>query len=291
MGLFDFFLDAADVIGDVVGAIGDVVDKGVKWIGEKVAETFGLETKENTMRAIAKARKEAEEAKTELARQTAENAKKMADSLGDESYDVDTASANEIRLMNEELHTIQESFRKKAADIEESIIECVQGTVNDMLEQFENINDTAGLNLNIAYLKSMENTLRTQVSGYIQNRVRRFLSIDNQECKDILKMEGKTAKKIAMQRFQDKIISDAVNDLWMIVKDTFTEQNSAIFIQIDNRFRTIEMKAEESIRELEEIQRTKQQETETLKEKQDSYQSMIDIAKWCLESMEGEKLA
>lgn len=284
MGFFDFISDAFDAVREVVHNV-------ALFVGEKLAETFGLETKENTEKAIAKAQKEAEEAKAELAKQTAENAEKMADSLGDESYDVDTASANEIRFMNEELHNIQESFRKKAADIEESIIECVQGTVNDMLEQFENINDTAGLNLNIAYLKSMEDTLRTQVSGYIQNRVRRFLSIDNQECKDILKMEGKTAKKIAMQRFQDKIISDAVSDLWIIVKDTFTEQNSAIFIQINNRFRTIEMKAEESIRELEEIQRTKQQETETLKEKQDSYQNMIDIAKWCLESMEGETLA
>ena len=211
--------------GTVFEIVKDAIDGAVKWVGEKIADAFGLETKENTERAIAKVKEEAEEAKKELEIQKAQNAKEFAESLGEESYDVETANAREIRLMNEELYKIQESFKQRAASIEQSMIECIQGTVHDMLEQFENINDTAGLNLNIAYMKSMEDSLKNQVTGYIQGRIRRFVSIDNEECKTILKMKGKLEKEMAMQRFQDEIISDAVNDLLVIIKDIFTEQN------------------------------------------------------------------
>ena len=192
--------------------------------------------------------------------------------------------------MNEELYEVQESFRKIASDVEDNMIECIHGTVHDMLEQLESVNESTGLNLNMAYLNSMETSLRNQVTGFIQNRVKRSLSLDNPECKDILKMEGKTAKQMALQRFQDKIFADAVNDLWELVKDVFTEKNSAIFTQIESRFTTIEMNVEESIRQFEEIQKAKQLDKEQLKEKQDNYQNMIDIAVWYIQSIERDTL-
>ena len=287
MGLFD---EIGKKVAKGAEKAVKTVAKGAATVVGWVKDVFGTTQKENTQKALEKAQREAREARAELEREKAKNAEKIADSLGDESYDADTASAYEIRRMNEELYEMQESFRKTASDIEESIIECIQGTVRDMLEQFESINDTAGLNLNMAYLKSVETSLGNQVTGFIQNRVKRSLSLDNQECKDILKMEGRTAKKMAMQRFQEKIFSDAVSDLWELVKDTFNEKNSAIFTQIETRFQTIEMNAEESIRQFEEIQKVKQLDKEQLKEKQENYQNMIDIAVWCMQSIEGDTL-
>ncbi len=276
---------------DDVKDIGRAIAKTAKNVVKSIKEKFKTKSEEKTNKDLEKAHEENKRLKKELEREKEKNAEKIAESLGDEVCDVDTANAYEIRQMNDDLYEMQENFRKTASGIEDNILECIQGTVHDLLEQFEGINEQSGLNLNMAYLKSMENSLSAQVTGFIQNRVRRFLSIDNPECKDILRMEGKTAKKMAMNRFQEKIISDAVNDLWRIVKDTFEEQNSAIFLQIENRFRTMEMNAEESIRQFEEIQKTMQQDKNTLKEKQETYQNMIDIASWCMNSMESDNLA
>ena len=266
-------------------------DKAVKWVGEKIAQAFDWATGENTRKAIKKVNDETKQIREELNKERDKNAKEVADSLGDDSYDVETANAREIRFLSDELYKVQESFKDKAFKTEESIIECIHGTVHDMLEQFEKVNGTAKLNLNMAYLNSMENSLRNHVEGFIQKRIRRSLSLDNSECKEILKMQGKSAKEDALKRFQDKIFSEAVDELWELVKDVFTEKNSAIFAQIENRFSTIEMQTEESIRHFEEIKKTKMQDKDKLNEKKQAYQNMIDIAEWCIESIEGDNLA
>mgnify|MGYP002626980051 CR=1 FL=1 len=217
-----------------------------------------------------------------------DNAKDFAKNFGDASYDVDTSSAYELRRMQEELRKMQESFKDKATKIEDDTVTALQTSISQMIHNFEEINDVANLHLNIAYLKEMESRLDRQVKGYIQNKVKRRLSIDDVECKEILRIEGAHAKELAMQRFQEEIFSDAINSLWNIIEDTVREQNNAIFHQIENRLTTIRMNAEDSIRQFEEIKKDKQSNKEELEAKRQNYQNLLDIATWCAEALEGE---
>lgn len=61
-----------------------------------------------------------------------------------------------------------------------------------------------------------------------------------------------------MKNLQIKIYKDAVNSLWIVIKDTISIHNAGIFKQIENRLSTIELNVNESIRQLEEIEKTKQ---------------------------------
>lgn len=219
----------------------------------------------------------------------------FAESFGDESYDVQSSNAYEIRHMSQELEKIRGEFRSNAEDIERKIIDFVQDSIKDMIKEFEEINSqqigTSSINLNISYLKSLESQIELQITGFIQNSVKRRLSIDSEECADILRMEGKNKKRQAMQDYQNRIFNDAINSLWDMINDSICSQNELIYTQISNRLNAMEIAANESMAQLEEIKSAKEQNVEEITLKQNEYQKYIDIASWCIDELEREETA
>lgn len=220
------------------------------------------------------------------------NAQKFAESMGDEAIEVEDASANEIRRITRELSDMQDIFILQAENIENDIIKYVQSAVSEAISEFEEINsqDFAGvaLNLNIDYLKNSVSDIKNIIKGNIKNAVRRNLSIDSEECKAIFRQNSQRAKEYAMRKLQVKIYRDAVNSLWKIISDTISINNQSIFTQIKNRLNAIELNVNESLRQLEEIEHTKQLGEEELKKKQTELQNMIDISAWCIAQLNQE---
>lgn len=220
------------------------------------------------------------------------NAQKFAESMGDEAIEVEDASANEIRRITRELSDMQDIFISQAENIENDIIKYVQSAVSETISEFEEINsqDFAGvaLNLNIGYLKNSVSDIKNIIKGNIKNAVRRNLSIDSEECKAIFRQNSQRAKESAMRNLQVKIYRDAVNSLWKIISDTISINNQSVFTQIKNRLNAIEINVNESLRQLEEIEHTKQLGEEELKKKQTELQNMIDISAWCIAQLNQE---
>lgn len=222
----------------------------------------------------------------EINKQSEKNADDFAENIGDEAVDIEEASVNELRRITNELDDMQEKFTVQAEKIEDDIISYVKTAVHETISEFEEINTQkfggVALELNIGYLKSFESDIERQIKGRIKNAVRRNLSIDNEECKAVFNKEGKEAKKKAMNNLQMKIYRNAVEELWTIINDTISSQNQTVFMQIENRLNAIEINVNESLRQLKEIEHTKQLGEEELRKKQAEYQSMIDISAWCM---------
>lgn len=268
------------ILERIVEAVYDVYDHAREYMHEKKEARRKKREKE-----AAALKNQFETANADIHNQNEKNAEEFAKSFGNEAYDIENANVNEIRKMTAEFSKIQQSFKNKAEEIEDKIIDFVQDSIRDMIKEFEDLNNqkigSLTLNLNISYLKSLENSLSNKIRGYIQNSVKRNLSIDNQECMKILQIEGMYAKKKAMNNFQNEIFSEAINNLWVVIKDTISIQNDGIFSQINNRLDALEMTAKESIRQLEEIESDKRLDESKLKSKQDNLKNMIAIADWC----------
>lgn len=295
MGKFkNFFEKAGKVVVGVarkipnpVGLVVDAVASAVEYISEKRKAR-----KEKREQESVKLQNDFQEQNQQVQQQQKVSSQHFAESFGDESYDVESANAAEIRRMSQELKRIQQEFKDNSENIENKIIEFVQDSIKDMIKEFEEINSqeigSSKLNLNISYLTSTMNKMENQITGYIQNNVKRRLSLDSEECADILKIHGKSAKKQAMKDYQNDIFNDAIESLWAMIKDSISVQNEAIFRQINNRLDTLELNASDSIKQLEEIEQAKKLGEEELAAKQSEYQNMIDIASWCLDEITKE---
>ncbi len=298
--LFNAIVDVVDGVAE--GAVTLMTTGSISDAIECVAD--GFEDAINEFREKVESKREEDSAEfeskqeknqEEINEQSEKNADDFAENIGDEAVDIEDASVNELRRITNELNDMQEKFAVQAEKIEDDIISYVKTAVHETISEFEEINTKkfggVALNLNISYLKSFENDIESKIKGRIKNAVRRNLSIDNEECKAVFNKEGKKAKKNAMNKFQIKIYRDAVEELWTIINDTISVQNQAIFTQIENRLNAIEINVNESLRQLEEIELTKNLGEEELRKKQTELQSMIDISAWCMTQLSKENLA
>lgn len=277
----------ADVAGGTVRAVYNAYDRTREYIHDKkMARKMKREEEARMLN------ESFQQQNQEIQQQQIQSSQRFAESFGDDSYDVERASAEEVRRMSRELERIRSEFKNNAEDIERKIVDFVQDSIKDMIKEFEEINahqiGSSSLNLNISYLKSLENQMENQITGFIQNNVKRRLSIDSDECADILRISGKAAKKNAMKDYQNTIFDDAVKSLWEMINDSIRSQNDLVYSQISNRLNAMEIAAEESMKQLEEIRKAKELNEEEVAAKQSEFQNMTDIASWCLEELTKE---
>lgn len=299
MGLGKFFKSAGKAIQKGAKAI---VKNPVVTVAKAVIDTYNVikdyayeqkqKREEKRKKDSQKLDKSIQENQQQVREKAQKNARRFAESMGDEAIEIESASTNEIRRITNELNDMQDLFISQAESIENDIIAYVKSAVSETVGEFEEINnqDFAGatLNLNISYLKNSVNNIEEIIRGNIKNAVRRNLSIDSEECKAVFMKNSQSAKEFAMKQLQVKIYRNAVNSLWTIINDTISVQNQAVFTQIENRLNAIELNVNESIRQLEEIEHTKQLGEEEIKQKQAEFQNMIDISAWCMAQLNQE---
>lgn len=304
MELGNFLKKAGKSIQHNAKAVGKIVENPVLAVAKSIVDTVNaiidyadkkkMMREEKRRKDYQKLNRDIQENKQHIQKISEQNASNFVESIGDEAIEIDSASANEIRRISNELNNMQEAFILEAESIEDKIIYYVESAVNETIQEFEDVNtrdfDGATLNININYLKSCVMNIQNMVKGNIKNAVRRNLSIDNADCKAIFNLTNKNAKKSAMRDLQMKIYKEAVNSLWLIIRDTISIQNKGIFNQIENRLNDIELNVNESIRQLAEIESTKKLGEEEIKQKQIEFQNMIDISSWCLEKLNQEDL-
>ena len=299
------FSKIVDVAGKIVNMQNLPVETPIRVIGAAVKAAYDTfdnireHIHERKVQRQAKRESEAHALQMQLMQQQMmlqqmqqQNSRRFADSFGDESYDVETANAYEVRRISKELDRIRDEFKGNAKDIEKKIISFVQDSIKDTISEFESINSqeigNVRIDLNISYLRSLEEKIERQITGFIQNSIRRKLSVDSEECADILRMDSKKAKQDAMREYQDRIFDEAVGELWEMIDNSIRSQNDLIYDQISSRLDRLEMNSAESLKQLEEIQKSKELDEAELNAKKEEVRNMIDIASWCIDELEKE---
>ncbi|WP_393966270.1 hypothetical protein [Exiguobacterium sp. S22-S28] len=233
MGFFSFFRDTASKIGSAIG-------KGVEFVGR----TLKIETVENFGRSL--------DEFCESFRQAP-------------SYDKKTASATETADINYLLVTFGADFEKKADELEEDALYELRQYFSDLITEIEQ----SDMKISTKRLRRSLTISEKQVQGKLKRFMARRLSIDDMECLHILSLPPGDEKSREMNKFGEKVLVEALEQLADDVIIFVEEQNEVL---------------EEAMRELME------QQTTSVTEKVRQLSSILEKSDGELFDREGAKL-
>lgn len=143
------------------------------------------------------------------------NNKKVADTsknIGNTVSINDAHSARQVQdiasLVRQYLNTYEGDAESTERKCKEYVQKCFDGLAEE-LKQNEKIAKSFG----IENIQRKKNRLCDSIDGVVVDRIRFNLSIDNSECREILKLNAGAEKERRMKAFVDRTISDAKKDL------------------------------------------------------------------------------
>lgn len=116
------------------------------------------------------------------------------------------------------------SLQTQADRIEQNCVIESQKYFDELVKLIES--SKSGINSN--RLKKTFNNVKRNIDGFLKNHLAKRVSLDDNECLNILKMSAGNEKEKAMKTFGKKVIDEALNTLSQQIADIVKEQNEEI---------------------------------------------------------------
>lgn len=245
------FLLGAAIVGAV--AVGAAVHYKKKSDEKRKAET---EKMHNT----------ASSASSEYKQSKAEEKSYVQSNLGD--YSRYTSSVSEVERTEDVLRRLRRSVKKLADKMEKRAFEYSHGAIDYIIDELKNINDKQiggkSLNLNLRSLKNSVEKIERDNQGFIKNYTDRRVSLDDDECVDILEIRDKDDRADEMEDFKDTVVKEALEQLSEKIKDGIEEQTSLVFEKIESRLSDMEDMTQKKTQDFQSIYKMKQQNDDSI---------------------------
>lgn len=192
------------LFGDFVRAVGRTVGRGVEIVGDVV----GSDKISNWGRKFQDA-----------------CAERVA---SEKSYDKKEANIYTTERLNEILVSFSEGYLQNATLLEKECIRLVEEYYDKLIGIIES---APGGNYSASNLKALKNgkgRIPKTISGGIRNPMAKRMSLDDIECRGILKMDAGEEKKKAMKDFTQKVTEEALNNLAKNVRNSLSNQTEDI---------------------------------------------------------------
>lgn len=144
------------------------------------------------------------------------------------SYDKNQANIYTTERLNDILVSFTKEYEKKVEKIEKKCIELVEKYYDQFIDEMKNAPKKISCSAALKGLKKERNKVEEKISGTIKEHLSKRMSLDDSQCLKILKMDSGTEKKWAMDDFETKIITEALNNLSKSVRDSMSEQTENI---------------------------------------------------------------
>lgn len=207
------------------GSIGRAISSGFKAVGraigsgvEKVGKAIGSERIEQIGSSIKYMCTEVET----VAKKTGET----------DSYDKERARLIETQRINEALSQFSLNLQKQADELEEGALEESRVYFEYLVEQLRDASDANNMKININRIKREILKIEKSIKGSFKNHLAKRISLDDQECLNVLKMEAGAEKEKAMKRLGNKVLKEAREQLCDSIKECLIDQQEYIDDQI-----------------------------------------------------------
>lgn len=137
------------------------------------------------------------------------------------------SSITSMEEMSEILQGYKKGVHPKASRFEAKAIDMINLYFNDMLTEVKK-NEAVFKLINEQELHSRQKQMTDQVHGFITDRVGQRLSLDNEECREIIKMPPSRNKEISMNLLSNKVLREAVDELIKKISSILTDQTNMI---------------------------------------------------------------
>lgn len=189
----------------------------------------------------------------------------------EESYDADNAKLDQTVRIQQELTKFRTKCEKECDALERDVLKDSRNYIDNLIEFIKNINSKtyAGqkLNINIERLEKQNRETEDIIRGYIKKKIQKRVSLDDDECLEILKMDKGKDKKNAMTNFLNGILKEAMNGLSKEIEKILQKQLDNIKDQINVRIESYTERANEKMESFKEIEKIKNSDEHELEER------------------------
>lgn len=171
------------------------------------------------------------------------------------SYKKEEAHVEETVDINDELGKFKKKASKQSREIEGEITEICQSAFDNLASGLYELNQMKiggrQLSINADLLRSESRRLISDIKGSIESEIMPSISIDNDDCLEILEMDKGKKKKNLMKAFINKNLLKALTKLQTNLKNGLDNAHSNISETLDNKFEQIEIMTKQKIETLE----------------------------------------
>lgn len=204
----------------------------------------------------------------------------------EDSYDSQTASLQETMRINQSLTEFRLDIERESDQLERDVIKESRYTLDQFLKSIRAYNNKIyggrKLNINIDAIERENRDTEDMIHGYIKKRVQKRVSLDDNECLEILKMQKGSQKSAAMKRFMDKVLRDALSDLSNELRKITYKQCDNVIDKIQSRLYDIEESSADAVTQFEAISLMRESDEVGLETKKAEYMCNISMCEYAI---------
>lgn len=200
-------------------------------------------------------------------------------------------SEQHAKKVAEELAEMKEKSEKTSREVEQKIMNDINRSMNSFIKEIEEINqqDFSGekLNINIEAIRRKNNQLSNQVVGCVSKVMNTNLVQTNHELSTILEERDEKKRKENFSNFVERVQKQALQELHVKIENSVNEQFKMVSKEIKTRQKEIDVRMEESVRELNKIKTAKEKSETEVKKEQVNYMYQSTLCDLLLSEAEG----
>lgn len=198
-----WFSNALSSIGSAISSSVKVVGRTVGTIVETAGKITGQENWEKAGRAL----------------------KDWCSDVGEfQSYDKETASAADTATINEILTLYSSNLKEQADKLEKDVLDEVRDYFEDVISNIED----SGIPVQTKQFRRAMTQTERKIKGQLKSHLAKRVSIDDQECLNILAMSPGNEKTNIMDTFGKKVLDEGLSQLSKHVEETVKEYNEEL---------------------------------------------------------------
>lgn len=160
-----------------------------------------------------------------------------------ESYDSNNANLEMTVKVQHALTEFRTDTQSRSENLENSIIQESREYLDEFLADLRRYNKIQygrkRLNLNLSSIERENRKTEDMIHGFIVKRVSKRISLDDDECTDILKMEPGKKKEEALDAFYKKVLKEAISELSGELRNSMETQTDNVEDKIQQRIDSI----------------------------------------------------
>lgn len=198
-----WFSSAISSIGSAISSGAKAVGRAVGTVVETAGKITGREDWERAGRAL----------------------KDWCSDVGEfQSYDKKTASAADTATINELLTLYSSKLKDQADTLEKDVLDEVRNYFEDVISNIED----SGIPVQTKQFRRAMTQTERKIKGQLKSHLAKRVSIDDQECLNILGMSPGSEKTNKMDTYGKKVLDEGLSQLSKQVEETVREYNEEL---------------------------------------------------------------
>ena len=141
------------------------------------------------------------------------------------------SQVNDIAQMSSILNSYAKVYEKSAGELEDKCISYVDDYYNKLITDLRELEELYQ-GINIKRLDDAKTDICRKIRGAYINPIRNRLSLDDEECRKIIKLAAGDSKALKMKAFSSKVFQEANRSLIESVKNVLQEQSNEINLRM-----------------------------------------------------------